>query len=88
MEVVNITLPENLTEFVVTRVSERGYPNASEYVGDLIRADLKQARFAALEAEIVKGLESGPAVPMTDEDWREIRAEVRRRHESRNSSPT
>jgi hypothetical protein len=32
-----------------------------------------------LEAEYLKGLESGPATLMTQQDWQEIREEVRRR---------
>lgn len=37
--------------------------------------------YAALEEEILKGIQSGDASEMTDEDWRDIRAEVRRRHD-------
>ncbi len=44
------------------------------------RTDEKDALRAALEGEILKGLRSGDSTPMTDQDWREIRAEVRKRH--------
>jgi antitoxin ParD1/3/4 len=86
LDTLSIALPENLKEFVVTRISEGGYRSVSEYVGDLIRADQKHATWAALEGEIIKGLESGPAEPFTDEDWADLRAEVRRRYEARNAS--
>src|SRR5262245_44469419 len=39
---------------------------------------------ADLEAKLVEGLESGPAAPMTAEDWADIRREVRERRERRN----
>ena len=40
----------------------------------------------ALEAEIVKGIQSGQPTPMTPEDWDAIRREVRRRHEERDQT--
>jgi antitoxin ParD1/3/4 len=83
MDTMNIALPEILKEFVVTRVREGGYSSASEYVRELIRADQKQKALAVLEAEILKGLNSGPAEPMTAEDWKNIRSEVRQRYEQR-----
>jgi len=39
--------------------------------------------YEALEAEFLKGLDSGPATPMTQQDWRDIREEVRRREAER-----
>ena len=53
-----------------------GFPG---YVRDLIRGDQESQAIAMLEAEYLKGLESGPATPMTQQDWQEIREEVRRR---------
>ncbi len=32
-----------------------------------------------LEAEVIKGIESGPGTPVTEEGWQKIREEVRRR---------
>ena len=83
MDTMNIALPESLKDFVVTRVSEGGYSSVSEYIRELIRSDQKQKAWAILEAEALKGIESGPSVPMTKEDWTDIRNEVRRRHEAR-----
>lgn len=77
METMNIALPESLKEFVVTRVSEGGYSSVSEYVRELIRADQKQKAWAVLEAEVLKGIESGPSVPMTEEDWASLRDRIK-----------
>ena len=76
METMNIAVPEGLKEFVQTRVAEGGYSSVSEYVRELIRADQKQQAWAVLEAEVLKGLNSGPSVPMTKEDWAELRARI------------
>ena len=81
METMNIALPENLKEFVVTRVSEGGYGSVSEYVGELIRADQQHTSWATLEAEVVKGIESGPAEPMSEKDWADLRSRVHQRTE-------
>jgi hypothetical protein len=41
-----------------------------------------------VEAKLIEGLESGPAIPMTAEDWAEIRREIaeRRAHRERNTT--
>jgi len=51
------------------------YGNASEYVRELIRRDEEAAR--QLRAIYQAGIDSGEAIPMTDEDWAALRAEVR-----------
>ena len=86
MNTMNIAIPEQLKAFVQSQVERRGYSSVSEYVRDLIRGDQQRQTIANLEAEILKGLESGQSTPMTQEDWQAIRHEVRRRHTERNHS--
>jgi antitoxin ParD1/3/4 len=83
METMNIAVPDGLKAFVQARVAEGGYSSVSEYVRELIRADQKQQARSVVEAEVLKGLNSGPAVAMTADDWASIRAEVRKRIEAR-----
>jgi antitoxin ParD1/3/4 len=78
MDTMNIAIPEQLKAFVQRQVERRGYSSVSEYVRDLIRGDQERQAIAGLEADILKGLESGPSTPMTQEDWQSIRHEVRR----------
>jgi hypothetical protein len=40
----------------------------------------------SLESEIVKGLHSGHSILMTEQDWRELRAEIASRHSSTNDT--
>src|SRR4051794_3950866 len=51
--------------------------------GDGVPADVPQAavekRKREIEALLIEGLESGPSVPMTAEDWADIRREVHER---------
>jgi antitoxin ParD1/3/4 len=76
---MNIALTAKLKAFVQREVRRRGYSSVSEYVRELIRGEQERQNLARLEAEIIKGIESGPGTPMTKEDWQDIRTEVRRR---------
>ena len=86
MDTMDIAIPENLKEFVQHQVERGGYSSVSEYVRELIRADQRRKVQEQLEAEILKGLESGEATPMTADDWTAIRQEVRRRYAERQRS--
>ena len=77
---MNVAIPKALKDFVQEQVSIGGYSSVSEYVRELIRADQRQKVRETVEAEILKGLRSGEATPMTKEDWSAIREEVVKRH--------
>ena len=79
MNTMNIAIPKQLKDFVQRQVKQRGYSSVSEYVRDLIREDQGLQTLAALEVEVIKGLESGQSMPMTKKDWQNIREEVSRR---------
>jgi antitoxin ParD1/3/4 len=79
METMNISLPENLRDFVQKQVETAGYGSASEYIRELIRSDQTRRAQEALEQEILKGLTSGPGKRMTKDDWQAIRQDVVRR---------
>jgi antitoxin ParD1/3/4 len=82
METMNYTVPDSLKEFVLQRVNERGFDSVGEYIGELIRADQKQKAWSVLEEEVLKGIESGPPEPWTEEDWASLRSRVRNGKES------
>ena len=83
MNTMNIAIPKQLKSFVQQQVERRGYSSVSEYVRGLIRGDQERQAIAMLEAEYLKGLDSGPSTPMTQQDWQEIHEEVRRRSATR-----
>ncbi len=83
MDTMNIALPENLKLFVQNQVEIGSYSSASEYIRELIRKDQKERAREALEIEILKGLDSGEAMPMTADDWQVIREEVKKRYAKR-----
>ncbi|HYW80071.1 MAG TPA: type II toxin-antitoxin system ParD family antitoxin [Thermoguttaceae bacterium] len=86
MDTMNIALPQSMKQFVQQQVAKGGYSSVSEYIRQLIRTDEKEQLRAALEVEILKGLGSGDSTVMTDQDWRQIRSEIRERHARRNKT--
>jgi len=83
---MNVSLPETLRDYIDERVAEGGYANVSDYVRALIREDRTRQAKARLEAKLLEGLESGPAVVADDAYWEDIKKEVRARLAKRKRS--
>jgi antitoxin ParD1/3/4 len=79
MTSMNISLPESMKAFIEEQVAAGGYGTTSEYLRALIREDQKAKARARLAALIQEGIDSGPATPMTAEDWEEKRRRVHER---------
>ncbi len=76
MTTMNISLPEEMKVFVEAQMAQEGYASASEYLRALIREAQKRQAKRELEAKFREALDSGPATPMTREDWVALRAEA------------
>lgn len=62
MATMNISLPDPMRDWVQAQIEIGKYSSSSDYVRDLIRKDQeKRDKFAALQAAIAEGLESGEA---------------------------
>lgn len=85
MQTMNISLPDQLKDFVDTQVRSGSYSSVSEYVRELIRADEKRRAPERLEALLLEGMQSGDPTEMTRQHWDEIRAEAMRQFEARRS---
>lgn len=83
MSEFHIELPEGAWDYAQSLVSQGLYPSVEAYVTALVETDRKKQARAWLEAEIQKGLDSGPATEMTAADWQSIRDAVRNRLNSR-----
>lgn len=78
MATMNVSLPDAMKEWVEARAASGEYANASDYVRDLIRHDRERRQaIDEINAEIQKGLDSGPAEPF---DFDEFLAEMRAKH--------
>jgi antitoxin ParD1/3/4 len=88
MQTMNISLPDQLKEFVDDQVGSGRYGSVSEYVRDLIRNDERRAAQDKLEALLLEGLQSSKPTGMTRHDWEDIRREARKHFEARKSRKT
>jgi len=79
MHTMNISLPDEMKEFVDSEVASGRYSSTSEYVRQLIREDEHRKVRARVEEQLREGLRSGEASAMTSEDWDDIRLQVRQR---------
>ena len=62
MATMNISLPDQMKDWVEMQTENGQYANASDYVRDLIRHDReKREKIMALQEKIDEGLASGPA---------------------------
>jgi antitoxin ParD1/3/4 len=78
---LTVSLPEALRKFVDEQVAAGGYSTAGEYVRALIQAaQQNQEEQERLEALLLEGLDSGPAIEVTPEYWTKLRAELLERH--------
>jgi antitoxin ParD1/3/4 len=88
MQTMNISLPDQLKEFVDEQVDSGRYSTVSEYVRDLIRIDEKRKMQEKLELLLMEGIQSSEPTEMTRQDWDEIRREALKQFEARKSRKT
>jgi antitoxin ParD1/3/4 len=70
---IDVSLPEALSAYVQERVAEGPYRSPSDYIRALVREDMKRRAEERLDELLLEGLNSGPAKPMTERDWAELR---------------
>ena len=76
MQTISINLPDVLGDFVQQQAAGRGI---DEYFEKILRNQQREQARDKLEAELMKGIESGFGEPITPEFWQEVREEGRRR---------
>lgn len=72
---MNISLPENLKQFVDQQVAGRGYDTSSEYVRELIRRDKDRQHLRNL---LLQGASSQPTEPADAAYFDSLRARASR----------
>jgi len=83
MTTLNISLPDQMKDFVDEQVGERGYHSPSDYLQDLLREEQKRKAEEKLEELLREGL-SRPASELTENDWEYVRNELEQRIAGRN----
>jgi antitoxin ParD1/3/4 len=83
MTTMNLSLPEPMMRFVEEEARRGGFGTVGDYVHSLIREAQVRAAKRELDTKLLEGIESGPATPMTGEDWDELERRVRERGQSK-----
>jgi hypothetical protein len=65
MATLQLNLPEGLQAAAKARAIQAGYGTVDNYIASLIEADETAPISDAMEAELLKGIASGPAVEIT-----------------------
>ncbi len=77
---LNVSLPQDLREYIEVLIKEQGYSTASEYLRELIRNDQRRRAIEKLERLLLEGATSGTPIEVTPEYWKKKRRELARRH--------
>ena len=76
MTTLNISLPDQMKDFVDEQIGEGGYSDPSDYFHALLREQQKRKAEEKLEELLQQGL-SSPASELTTNDWEHVRSEVK-----------
>ena len=79
MTTISISLPEDLTAYLQSKLTTEHYFTPSDYIQALLQQDQAQSetQLDRLETLALEGINSGPSTPMTQDDWDHIRRTVR-----------
>lgn len=80
MATMNISLPDELKQFVDAQVAEHAYGSTSEYMRELIRQNRRAQAAETLRQLIAEGMASGSAGKVTSETFERMRKDLRKRH--------
>jgi antitoxin ParD1/3/4 len=75
MATLTIALSRAQQAFVRAQVKARGLRSAREYLEQLLLMDQLKLQPEKVDALLREGLRSGPATPMTPEDWEDVERE-------------
>jgi hypothetical protein len=74
-----LNIPDDLKAAAVSRAAAAGFASVDDYVASLIEDDRLAPLDAATEAELLKGLDSGPPADVAPEFWTDLKQRVRGR---------
>ncbi len=76
MATMNVSLPQQMRDWVDAQVATGRYANASDYMRDLLRRDQEQARLTSLQAVVDSALASGASFRDRDQLMQHARTEA------------
>ena len=76
MNQLNISVAEDLQDFINEQIQTKGYSNLSEYINYLIQKDREKQAEKYLEELLLEGLESPEFIEVNDQWWEEKRLKL------------
>lgn len=76
MTALNISLTEDLQNFLNQQIAAGGYGTASDYISNLLRQEQKRAETKRLEALLLEGLDSGEPITADEAWWSQKRTDL------------
>ena len=76
---IPVELPDELRHFVDAKVRRGQFASANDYIVALV--DAARSKRSEIEAALIEGLRSGPAVEWTSQEWTEMKQRVIARHQ-------
>jgi hypothetical protein len=77
MAMLQLNLPERLKAAAEERAAAAGYGSIDNYIASLIEADEASPISGEMEAEILKGMQSGPSVEITPQYLADLKQRAR-----------
>ncbi len=78
MATMNVSLPDQMKDWVERQAEDGRYSNSSDYVRDLIRRDqIRAEKIAAMQAVVTKSLDSGISPHSMPEIWEMAKARIK-----------
>ena len=79
MASLQLNIPDPIKATAEARAKAAGFASLDEYIASLIESDQAQPVDEELEAELLKGLDSGPPTDVTPKFWEDLKRRVRQR---------
>ncbi|MBF2058510.1 MAG: type II toxin-antitoxin system ParD family antitoxin [Cyanobacterium sp. T60_A2020_053] len=77
MNQLNISVAEDLQDFIDEQIQTKGYSNLSEYINYLIQNDREKQAEKYLEELLLEGLESPEFIEANDQWWEEKKLKLK-----------
>jgi antitoxin ParD1/3/4 len=80
---MTVNLPKKLETFLQEQSAAEEFAPPDEYGAKVVADERKRKAIEKVNALLLEGINSGPATPLTEADWEEIRRSARRKIEER-----
>lgn len=78
---LHITLSDDSQAFVSEQIAQGSFSSPSDFIENLVEEAKLRLEQERLDAFLIEGLDSGPAIEVTAEYWQRTKAELARKYD-------